>query len=114
MSAALPGGSLDPLIHPMDAAATDLSPLAPAEFALQELERRVHALEETVARLDDIDALEERVTARLTKRLPQAKVAPAPDHDAVVIEERVLARLSERLPPAAAARPSPAEPAASG
>src|SRR5262245_65440095 len=67
---------------PMDLAATDLTSATPAEFALQELERRVHALEEAVARLDDIDALEERVTARMKERLPQAKVAPPPDHDA--------------------------------
>jgi hypothetical protein len=88
----------------MDLAATDLTSATPAEFALQELERRVHALEEAVARLDDIDALEERVTARMKERLPQAKVAPPPDHDAAVIEERVFARLADRLPPPAAAR----------
>jgi hypothetical protein len=88
----------------MNAAATDVPPTAPAEFALHELERRVHALEEAVARLDDIDALEERVAARLTERLPQAKVAPAPDHDAAIIEERVLARISERLPAPAPVR----------
>jgi len=93
----------------MDLAATDLTPATPAEFALQELERRVHALEEAVARLDDIDALEERVTARMKERLPQAKVAPPPDHDATGIEERVYARLADRLSPPAAARAAAAE-----
>jgi hypothetical protein len=88
----------------MDVAATDLTTAAPTEFALHELERRVHALEETVARLDDIDALEERVTARMKERLPQAKLAPPPDHDAAVIEERVFARLADRLPPPASVR----------
>jgi hypothetical protein len=88
----------------MDVAATDLTSAAPTEFALHELERRVHALEETVARLDDIDALEERVTARMKERLPQAKVAPPPEHEAAVIEERVFARLADRLPPPASDR----------
>jgi hypothetical protein len=77
--------------------------LAPPEALLQELEGRVHSLEDAVARLEDTHALEERVVARLTDRLPQTKVAA--DRDTGIIEDRVMARLADRLPPAAPLQP---------
>ena len=78
--------------------------LALPEPALHELEARVHALEDAVGRLEDTQALEERIVARVTDRLPQAKVNP--DRDAGIIEERVLARLADRLPPTAEPPPT--------
>lgn len=87
------------------------NPLTTPEALMQELEGRVHSLEDAVARLEDTHALEERVVARLTERLPQAKVAA--DRDTGIIEERVMARLAERLP-AATSQPTdgaaPSEP----
>ena len=79
------------------------------EYVLHELEGRVHSLETAVARLEDTGALEQRVIARLTDRLPQAKVAADRDSgvDSGVIEERVLARLAGRMPPPTAAPPMP-------
>lgn len=91
-------------------ALTDHGPsvAAPAEAALRDLEGRIQSLEVAVTRLEDTQALEERVVARVTERLPQAKAAADRDAamDAGVMEERIVARLSERLPPS----PEPALP----
>jgi len=72
------------------------------DSALADLEGRVQSLEMAVTRLEDTQALEERVVARVTERLPQVKVAErdAAALDVGVMEERIVARLAERLPPA--------------
>jgi hypothetical protein len=74
------------------------------DLVVHELQRRVASLEDSVARLEDTQALEERVVARLSDRLPQVKVTA--DVSSQIVEERILARLSERLPAAADGRAS--------
>ncbi len=88
----------------MDAPVETNPHLALPESALHELEGRIHALEDAVGRLEDTQALEERVVAKVTERLPQAKVNA--DRDTGVIEERVMARLADRLPAPAAPPPT--------
>ena len=87
----------------MDAPVETNLHLGVPEAGLHELESRVHALEEAVGRLEDTQALEERIVARVTDRLPQVKVDP--DRDTGVLEERLLARLADRVPTAAQAPP---------
>ncbi|MCS7044970.1 MAG: hypothetical protein NZO58_01310 [Gemmataceae bacterium] len=64
----------------MDDCIDNSSPTASLDApALGELERRVGALEETVARLQhDTEALEDRLLARLTERQPSAATAVEP------------------------------------
>lgn len=82
----------------MDAPVETNPQLSLSESGLHELENRVNALEEAVGRLEDTQALEERIVARVTDRLPQVKVSA--DHDTGILEERVLARLADRMPAA--------------
>ncbi|MCI0682845.1 MAG: hypothetical protein L0Y71_12150 [Gemmataceae bacterium] len=113
------GASVPADAVPTGAGSTD----AVAAGALRDLEGRVQSLESAVVRLEDTQALEERVAARVVERLPQVKVAAgrdasrpdrAPERtgsesaadvaalDVAVMEERIWARLAERLPPQSA------------
>ncbi len=92
----------------MDSPDSVTSEAAPSAQELHELERRVHALEEQLARLGDPQTLEERVAERVREGLPQVKTVAL---ESAIIEERVRARLAEQ---AAAAAASAAEHAQDG
>src|SRR4051812_41939199 len=66
---AAPTSALDPL---------DLVPPVMEATPAADLEHRVEVLEQTVVRLQDTQALEERVVQRVLKRLPAAAGTAAP------------------------------------